>query len=124
MQYRNTKQKTTILNAIDTYGHVTVEELKEILHNNNEDVSIATIYRNLNILAEEGKIKKVFSEDKAVFETIKKTHYHFECQLCHKIIDIDPSLINIKINHSITGVTKKDLFLYGICDECKNKENN
>ena len=34
MQYRNTKQKTTILNAIDTYGHVTVEELKEILHNN------------------------------------------------------------------------------------------
>ena len=61
MQYRNTKQKTTILNAIDTYGHVTVEELKEILHNNNEDVSIATIYRNLNILAEEGKIKKVFS---------------------------------------------------------------
>ena len=79
---------------------------------------------NLNILAEEGKIKKVFSEDKAVYETIKKTHYHFECQLCHKIIDIDPSLINIKINHSITGVTKKDLFLYGICDECKNKENN
>ena len=124
MQYRNTKQKTTILNAIDTYGHVTVEELKEILHNNNEDVSIATIYRNLNILAEEGKIKKVFSEDKAVYETIKKTHYHFECQLCHKIIDIDPSLINININHSITGVTKKDLFLYGICDECKNKENN
>ena len=124
MQYRNTKQKTTILNAIDTYGHVTVEELKEILHNNNEDVSIATIYRNLNILAEEGKIKKVFSEDKAVYETIKKTHYHFECQLCHKIIDIDPSLINFKINHSITGGTKKDLFLYGICDECKNKENN
>ena len=124
MQYRNTKQKTSILNAIDTYGHVTVEELKEILHNNNEDVSIATIYRNLNTLAEEGKIKKVFSEDKAVYETIKKTHYHFECQLCHKIIDIDPTLINIKINHSITGVTKKDLFLYGICDECKNKENN
>ena len=124
MQYRNTKQKTSILNAIDTYGHVTVEELKEILHNNNEDVSIATIYRNLNTLAEEGKIKKVFSEDKAVYETIKKTHYHFECQLCHKIIDIDPTLINIKINHSITGVTKKDLFLYGICDECKNKKEN
>ena len=124
MQYRNTKQKMTILNAIDNYGHVTVEELKEILHNNNEDVSIATIYRNLNILAEEGKIKKVFSEDKAVYETIKKTHYHFECQLCHKIIDIDPTLINIKINHSITGVTKKDLFLYGICDECKNKKEN
>ena len=123
MQYRNTKQKLTILNAIDTYGHVTIEELKEILHNNNEDVSIATIYRNLTILTEEGKIKKVFSEDKAVYETIKKTHYHFECQNCHRIIDIDPSLINIKINHSIAGVTKKDLFLYGICDECKENKN-
>ena len=78
----------------------------------------------LSKLKEEGKIKKVYSEDKAVYETIKKTHYHFECQLCHKIIDIDPSLINIKINHSITGVTKKDLFLYGICDECKNKKEN
>ena len=31
-----------------------------IMNNNNEDVSIATIYRNLNILAEEGKIKKVY----------------------------------------------------------------
>ena len=123
MTFRNTKQKTIIFDAIDNYGHLTVEELKEILYNNKEDVSIATIYRNLNILSLENKIKKVFLEDKVVYETIKDYHYHFECKECHKIIDIDPSLINIKINHSITGVTKKDIFLYGVCEDCKNKNN-
>ena len=119
MQYRNTKQKNTILSAIDNYGHLTVEELFDILK--DENVSTATIYRNLNILTLEGKIKKVSTADKVVYETIKQTHYHFECTCCHQIIDIDPSKIKVSINHSVANVAKKDIFLYGVCDNCKTK---
>ena len=121
MQYRNTKQKNIILSTIDNYGHITVDDLINVLKESNADISIATIYRNLNILTEEKKIKKIHTENYTMYETIKSTHYHFECEQCHKVIDIDPSLINIKINYSIAGVNKKDLFLYGLCNNCISK---
>ena len=120
MNYRNTKQKALILSIIDKYGHLTIEELKEYINKEEENISIATIYRNLTTLSQEGKIKKIYSNDKQMFETIKNEHYHFECTSCKKVVDIDPSFINININHSIAGIEKKELFLYGICNDCKN----
>ena len=117
MNYRNTKQKTLILSIIDKYGHLTIEQIKNLLE--EENVSIATIYRNLNILTEEGKIKKICSDDLTVYETIKEKHYHFECEKCKQVYDIDPKLIKITSNNSLSGVTNIGLFLYGICDNCK-----
>ena len=117
MTFRNTKQKSIILSTIDKHGHLTIEELMELIK--DENISIATIYRNLNMLALEGKIKKIYSDDKVMYETIKLDHYHFECTCCKKVYDIDPSLIKININHSITAVAKKTLFLYGICTDCQ-----
>lgn len=117
MRFRNTKQKTMIFDLIEKYGHLSVEEIKE--HLCNQDVSLATIYRNLTILTKEGKIKRICSDDVVKYETIKKEHFHFECKCCKKIIDIDPSLVSIIINESIAKVTNKSLFLYGVCNECK-----
>lgn len=121
MQYRNTKQKNIIFSTIDNYGHISVEDLINVLKDINADISLATIYRNLNILTEEGRIRKIHTENLTMYETIKKPHYHFECEKCHKVVDIDPSLIDIKINYSIAGVNKKDLFLYGTCNSCISK---
>ncbi len=117
MQFRNTKQKELILNMIAKYGHLTIEQLLELLK--NEKISIATIYRNLNILSLEGKIKKVSIDDYVVYETIKQEHFHFSCLNCKKVIDIDPSLVKINISHSKAKITKKELLLYGICEDCQ-----
>jgi Fe2+ or Zn2+ uptake regulation protein len=117
MQFRNTKQKSMIFSTIHKHGHLTVEQIKDLL--SDEKVSIATIYRNLNILTLEGKIKKIYSEDLIVYETIKEEHYHFECLKCKNVIDIDPKFVNIKIDHSIANATRKTLFLYGICPNCQ-----
>lgn len=121
MGYRNTKQKMMILDLISKYGHLGVEEIKDLL--SSENVSQATIYRNINILSAEGKIKKICSDNVVKYEIIKEHHYHFECSCCKKVYDIDPSLIQITVNESIAEVTNKTLFLYGICNECKNINN-
>lgn len=118
MEYRNTKQKSIILSTIHKYGHLTVEELLDLLK--DEKISIATIYRSLNVLTLEGKIKKINSDNKTMYETIKDEHYHFECTCCHNVIDIDPSLIKINVNHSLKGIAKKSVFLYGICNSCQS----
>ena len=117
MNYRNTKQKTLILSIIEKYGHLTIEQIKNLLE--DENVSIATIYRNLNILTEEGKIKKVNSYNLTVYETIKEKHYHFECEKCKQVYDIDPKFVKITSSHSLAGVTNVGLFFYGICNNCK-----
>ena len=117
MQFRNTKQKSMIFSILHKYGHLTVEQIKDLLV--EEKISIATIYRNLNILTLEGKIKKIYSDDLTLYETIKEEHYHFECLKCKNVIDIDPKFVNIKIDHSIANATRKTLFLYGICPNCK-----
>ena len=117
MQYRNTKQKSMIFSILHKYGHLTVEQIKDLLV--EEKISIATIYRNLNILTLEGKIKKIYSDDLTLYETIKEDHYHFECLKCKNVIDINPKFVNIKIDHSISNATRKTLFLYGICPNCK-----
>ena len=117
MQYRNTKQKSMIFSTIHKHGHLTVEQIKDLL--TDESVSIATIYRNLNILTLEGKIKKIYSDDLVLYETIKDEHHHFECIKCKNVIDIDPKFVNIKIDHSIANATRKTLFLYGICPNCQ-----
>lgn len=117
MQFRNTKQKNMIFSTIHKHGHLTVEQIKEILA--DENISIATIYRNLNILSLEGKIKKIYSDDLVLYETIKEEHHHFECIKCKKVIDIDPKFVNIKIDHSIANATRKTLFLYGVCSNCQ-----
>ena len=117
LNYRNTKQKVMILSIIDKHGHLTIEQIKSLLEDQN--VSIATIYRNLNILTQEGKIKRVASDNLTLYETIKEKHYHFECEICKQVYDIDPKLIKIKSDKTITGVNNVGLFLYGICDNCK-----
>ena len=117
MQFRNTKQKSIIFSIIHKHGHLTVEQIKDLL--TDEKISIATIYRNLNILSLEGKIRKVYSDDLVLYETIKDEHHHFECIKCKNVIDIDPKLVNIKIDHSIANATRKALFLYGICPNCQ-----
>ncbi len=124
MQYRITKQKSLIYSIIQQYGHLTIEQIKELLHQQDIKVSLSTIYRNLNILSLEGKIRKLQTEDQLFYETIKENHYHFECNSCHQIYDIDASLIKIKVNHSAGNITKKDLILYGLCENCKNKNLN
>ena len=117
MQFRNTKQKSIIFSIIHKHGHLTVEQIKDLL--TDEKISIATIYRNLNILSLEGKIRKIYSDDLVLYETIKDEHHHFECIKCKNFIDIDPKLVNIKIDHSIANATRKTLFLYGICPNCQ-----
>ena len=99
MQYRNTKQKSMIFSAIHKHGHLTVEQIKDLLVDE--------------------KIKRIYSDDLVVYETIKEEHYHFECIKCKNVIDIDPKLVNIKIDHSIVDTTRKSLFLYGVCPSCQ-----
>ncbi|UKI50158.1 MAG: transcriptional repressor [Clostridium sp.] len=50
---RNTKEREIVYNIIDEFGHASTKQIIEALK--KEDISLATIYRNLTILLEEEK---------------------------------------------------------------------
>ena len=87
---RNTKQKSLILDIINqSFQHPTAymvhEECLKIMPN----ISLGTVYRNLNKLVEQNKIQRL--EVPGDFERYDKTlaHDHFICLNCSKIIDLD-----------------------------------
>lgn len=122
MQRRNTNQRMEVVQALEFLGHASTEELIEYLEENNAKVSLATIYRNLNTLEEDGKIRKVKLKDLDVYETIKKRHFHFVCNKCGKITDIDPKFISVDEQTfkqlDVSNVCDYDMVLYGICHDC------
>ena len=128
MQRRNTSQRQIVYEALDVLGHATTEELIDYIKKNYDQISLATIYRNISILLDEHKIKRVKLQDDDVLETIKQNHYHFVCQKCGNIYDVDQNKASTIMDNfkSLSGyeILECDIYLYGICQKCKKKEIN
>ena len=73
---RNTNQSQIVYKSIEFMGHTTSEKLIEYINSNYENISLATIYRNLSKLLEEGQIRKLRLGNDEIYETVKENHYH------------------------------------------------
>lgn len=128
MQRRNTSQRQIVFEALESLGHATTEDLIEYIKKNYDNISLATIYRNISILLDEHKIKRVPLQGEDVLETIKQNHFHFVCKNCGNIYDVDEekaheAIVKLKeiCDHEIL---ESDISLYGICEQCKKMEEN
>ncbi len=125
MQRRNTNQRKIVYDALAELGHASIETLIEYLKMHNENISLATIYRNVNILLEENKIKRVKIASGDVLETIKEEHCHFVCEKCGEIIDYsfdEADLLKKAKQYGMHQIKKCDLTFYGLCQKCEKKE--
>lgn len=126
MVRRNTNQRKIVFDSLEILGHATSEKLIKYINDNYENISLATIYRNLNILESEQLIKKINLDGADIYETVKENHYHFVCTSCKEVFDIDPAKVDTGLNKVaiIDGnvVRSFDLSFYGLCEACrKNK---
>lgn len=129
---RNTKQKALIRDCLSKTGrHMTVEEIYSSINKDSEKISIATIYRNLKLLEEQGVIKKLYmSDDAPLFYEMndqdEHTHHHLVCKKCGAIIDFDEDLLESveKTIEEKNGFKVEDhrVVFYGICSKCQNKK--
>ena len=122
---KHSKQRDAILNLLKgVYSHPTAEWLYMELKKDFSNISLATVYRNLNLLLEIGEIIKLDVGDGVEhFDANADEHCHFICNKCHKVIDISvPSSSLLKTeaeNFNDISVTNCSLFLYGNCSNCK-----
>ena len=122
------RQREQILTTLkENVVHPTAEYLYEILKEKNPKISLATLYRNLNQLAEAGIIKKIDGlESSAHFDHNTHNHYHFICDKCKKVFDvaadIAPDIVSKTENKTGFYIEGHDIVFHGLCRESKNSK--
>lgn len=128
MNRRNTIQKELVLRAVvKMHRHVTAEEVYDYIKREHSTIGKGTVYRNLGILVEENKIRRVKVPGGAdCFDFTLKKHYHMQCVECGNVFDIEMDEITSidSFIHSKHGMKflDYDIFFTGICNDCLNNK--
>lgn len=122
---KRTKQKEIILDAVfELNHHPTADEIYLYLKKDYPRLSLATVYRNLNTYAQDGKIRKVsIPGDSERFDFNLSEHEHFYCESCHQVYDVKVNISEVIDNVSPFVLSSYKLMLYGTCESCKNHKN-
>ena len=126
LKYSN--QRESIKNFLVTrYDHPTAETVYLNIRKEFPNISLGTVYRNLNLLAEIGEIQKLspgIGPDR--FDGNPAPHYHFICRHCGCVMDLTVSgldHINILAGQDFDGEIEGHItYFYGSCPSCKASE--
>lgn len=122
------KQREIILETLkENVVHPTAEYLYTKLKEKDPKISLATLYRNLNQLSENGIIKKIDGlETSSHFDHNTHAHYHFICTECKRVFDVDadvaPDLIKKTQEMTDFTIESHDVVFTGICKDCKRNK--
>ncbi|ADW68901.1 Fur family transcriptional regulator [Granulicella tundricola] len=122
IQPRNTKQKEAIRSVFTEAGRpLSHDEALTLSQEIVDGLSIATIYRNINVLVEEKWLSPVeIPGDTTRYEIAgKEHHHHFQCNTCGKLFDLQGCGIEWKAKlPKGFRTTGHEFFVYGLCSTC------
>lgn len=124
---RNTKQKELIHDALKANDEfISAQDLHRKLEDEGVKVGLATVYRQLNALAEAGEADTVRLEGQQLFRLCGDDghHHHLVCTNCGKTVEIEsPSetwLRGISEKYGFT-IERHTLEVFGLCPDCRNE---
>ena len=120
-----TPQRMTMLEEIEAAGHIDVDALYEILRISFPNISLATVYKNVNQMYELSILEVIkVPNHKQQYEISKEPHIHLACDSCGSVMDMDQCIDELmssaesgsgyRLNHS-------SVVLNGICPSCQAK---
>jgi len=121
---RMTRQRQVILEELRNVNtHPSADEIYEMVRKRLPRISLGTVYRNLEILAQSGEIQKLeLGSTLKRFDGVPRDHYHIRCIRCDRVIDA-PLDFSSKMDHDIQAATDfkiigHKLEFIGICSAC------
>lgn len=127
---RYSKQRESVLNAARNLpGHPTAKEIFATVRWEIPNVSLGTVYRNLNVLAEDGRIREFTVDDNIKrYDSNLDEHYHCICKECGRIYDKDLSCLSTleELTRHLTDFEVQDYKLecFGICSDCQSTKKS
>lgn len=119
---RDTRQRKAIRKALVEAGHpLSPQELHEAAQEYVAGLGIATVYRNIRALGENGFLESVeLPGEPPRYEVAGKGHHHhFHCRSCDRVFEVDGCPGNLdRITPSGFQLEDHEFVLYGQCVEC------
>ncbi len=123
---RKSRQRDMIVEILNnTRSHPTADDIYLEMKGEFPDLSMGNVYRNLNILVDQGSIQRLdFGSTFNRFDGNCEMHSHFICEKCHSVSDVmlkeHPDLSSF-INGSEDKLVKRyKLDFFGICENCRS----
>ena len=123
------RQRESIRNYLaGTKAHPTADMVYQTIREEYPNISLGTVYRNLNFLVEQGEVQKISCGngiDRFDYDT--SDHYHFICKKCSCVLDLKMESIahiNTIAGAGFDGEIEGSItYFYGICPKCKGNIN-
>jgi Fur family ferric uptake transcriptional regulator len=122
--FRMTRARAAILDVLERgRSHPTAEELHRSVRRRADGVSLATVYRGLEALVREGRVRVVEMQGAPRrFDAVTDRHYHAVCARCGRVGDVELRL-SAPLESAVAGlggfrVTGHQLCFTGLCPDC------
>ena len=129
MQERQTVQKNIIYAALCELGdHPTADEVYRQVQLTRPGVSLATVYRVLNRMAEQGTILRISVDGGADrYDHRAARHFHVCCTVCGRVDDVvmpDPGdLVGAVTDAAGYRLESATVLLRGLCPSCQKSNH-
>lgn len=124
---RNSRQRTLVFDALKaSHEHPSAEEIYLAVKEQMPDISLGTVYRNLNLLEQMRMVNRIHtgvSGDR--FDAVVSEHPHIICTKCGRVADIacciDEEIAQLreKLQKSAAQIEALQIMAWGVCDHCK-----
>lgn len=124
---RYSRQRELIYQSVcASRAHPTAEMVYAALKPAHPSLSLGTVYRNLHLLADEGKLVRMpFPVER--FDGVLDPHSHFCCEHCGQVMDVE-----LPYNEALDAearaqldcdVARHTVVFYGVCSDCAEMDD-
>jgi Fur family ferric uptake transcriptional regulator len=124
---RSSKREQIVDVFLRQDGHLSADDLVDLIRKQDRRISRATVYRTLQWMVDAGVARKVdFGEGRFRFEHSYRQprHFHLICKDCHKSFeflssDIENEVAEVAATHDFQP-SQSVVQVYGTCAECRS----
>ena len=120
------RKRSAILSCVrGTTAHPSAEMVHEMLRESHPDISLATVYRNLNYFKQQGLATSVATvRGVERFDANTEPHVHFICNSCDAVIDLEQIQVPQTLDEAVEKtsgcrVNSCQLTFNGLCGNCQ-----
>lgn len=125
MASKYSRQREEIKTYLSTRkDHPTADQVYTAMRVKMPNISLGTVYRNLNLLADNGEILRLQVGDKTDhFDYDTSPHHHFVCKKCGFVSDLTmpniDSVMEAAASNFSGTIEGYDIYFYGTCEKCR-----
>lgn len=124
-----THQRTAIYGMLAaTERHPSPEEVYEAVRPELPSISLATVYKVLDLFHRHGFLRRVSTEHQvARYDANLHSHHHVVCDGCGRIQDVDVRLPGGELQSPVDAgfaVSHYDIIFHGLCPDCRKAARN